>query len=204
MPVANEYIIELPQLTDLLPTKDELLTIINTKISDNTVPEIKAGIDTLSWDAASWYSINDNVKINDTISKFVTSDGDITTSHFSQDELGVVLEGKSWITVKEDGSMIQPHLAFDGPAGREGAVLMYSISPESFDITFTDQVAESLPPAQDIFTHTCSYPVLVNSKIPQCCQETHARTTLYIGIYYDTVDWDWLLNHHTEGTLLTI
>ena len=75
---------------------------------------------------------------------------------------------------------------------------------QSFDITFTDQVAESLPPAQDIFTHTCSYPVLVNSKIPLCYQETHAWTNLYIGMYYDTVDWDWLLNHHTNGTLLTL
>lgn len=215
-PIANEYIIELPQLIDLLPTKNELLTISNTKItSTDIIPEYKTGIlkgeenereTDVGWDATTWYSINDNSKINDTISKFTTTNR--------------VTNATSWLCTKKDGFWIRPHVHVQ--PDDEIAVLMYSISQESFDITYTDQwIGSSLvhpidsdlwtsDPSDDpgsyneIFSNSCSCPVLINGQIPHCFKETSARTTLFISMYFENTNWDWLLEKHTADDLLTI
>ena len=210
-PIANEYIIELPQLIDLLPTKNELLTISNTKItSTDIIPEYESGIfesdenkDNVGWDATTWYSINDNSKINDTISKFTTTNRVINEDNNTT---------SSWLCIKKDGFWIRPHVHVR--SDDEIAVLMYSISQESFDITYTDQwIGESLwesdpsddpGPYNEIFSNSCSCPVLINGQIPHCFKETSARTTLFISMYFENTNWDWLLEKHTAGNLLTI
>jgi len=209
-PIANEYIIELPQLIDLLPTKNELLTISETKItSTDIIPEYQTGIlegiennedDIVGWDATTWYSINDNSKINDAISKFTTTNRVTNT------------DTDSWLCTKKDGEWIRPHVHLR--PNDEIAVLMYSISQESFDITYTDQwIGESLwesdpsddpGPYNEIFSNSCSCPVLINGQIPHCFKETSARTTLFISMHFENTNWDWLLEKHTVGDLLTI
>ena len=201
-PIANDYIIELPELIDLLPSKDVIQTLTDEKLASSTCnPEFIS-----DWDGQTWYSCKDNEDINYVCSK-------LTTSH-------VIEAPEVWLTQKEEGKWVRPHVDTD-----RLAVLIYPIVPTEYKLQFTDKWYDednssyneairdlflspysdtALTPYEVIHEHTYTCPTLLNSKIPHCVPETFAKTTFQISLYYgDATDtWEKVLAAHAAGTLL--
>ncbi len=200
-PIANNYVIELPELIDLLPSKDVIQTLTDEKLASSTCkPEFIS-----DWDGQTWYSCIDNEKINSVCTK-------LTTDH-------VTKSPEVWLTQKEEGKWVRPHVDTD-----RLAVLIYPIVPTEYKLQFTDKWHDDsityqeaienlfLSPYNDsaltsydvIHEHTYTCPTLLNSKIPHCVPETFAKTTFQISLYYGgtTDTWEKVLAAHEAGTLL--
>lgn len=196
-PIANEYVIELPQLIDILPTKEELLTLKNEKLASSTCnPEY-----TSNWDGQTWYSVLNDAKVNNVTSLF--------------NEKFLIKSPETWLCVKDENKWIRPHIDTD-----RLAVLIYPIVPESYDIQFTDTWLGNnqeffFSPYEDtvpydynvIHTHTYTCPTILNSKIPHCLPAKIAKTTFQISLYFggkNCSDWTEILNEYNKGELVNL
>jgi hypothetical protein len=193
-PIVNDYVIELPQLIDLLPTPAEVLAMKSAKV-DVVDPEY-----TSAWDGQRWYLITDNSKSETVISKF-------NSAHMTA-------YPEVWLVEKEADKWVRPHIDTD-----RLVVLIYPIVPSSYDIQFTDKWEgdnnfffrsyENTTPYEYnvLHTHTYTCPTLLNSKIPHCLPSTAAKTTFQISLYFgydDCSDWAGIVNTYNSGGLITL
>ena len=200
-PIANNYVIELPELIDLLPSKDVIQTLADEKLASSTCkPEFIS-----DWDGQTWYSCVDNEKINSVCTKLTIE--------------SVAKSPEVWLTQKEEGKWVRPHIDTD-----RLAVLIYPIVPTEYKLQFTDRWYDdsityqeaienlflspysnsALTSYEVIHEHTYTCPTLLNSKIPHCVPETFAKTTFQISLYYagTTDTWEKILAAHEAGKLL--
>lgn len=199
-PIANEYVIELPQLIDQLPTREEIETLTDEKLASSTcMPDYVS-----DWDGQKWYSCVENEKINSVCDSF-------NTDH-------TIALPEVWLCEKEEGKWVRPHVDTD-----RLAVLIYPVNPTEYKLQFTDKWHPDdwtyeeaiaglffekysntpLTPYNVIHEHTYTCPTLLNSKIPHCVPETFAKTTFQISLYFGgaTNSWDKVLEAHAAGTL---
>jgi hypothetical protein len=205
-PIANNYVIELPQLIDKLPSKEEILTLKDEKLASSSCnPEWIT-----DWDGQEWYSIKENEKVNQVISFF-------NNNH-------LIKASETWLCMKQENKWVRPHIDTD-----RLAVLIYPIVPDSYELQFTNKwegpndTATYLAGDQDFFgrpyedtvsyeynvthTHTYTCPTLLNSKIPHCLPAKDEKTTFQISFYFggeSCSDWTGILNTFNSGDLITV
>ena len=196
-PIINDYIIELPELINILPTKSEFLTLLEDE-------EKNSPMFAENWDGQSWYNC-DHTKVSNAISTFHSNVFSVVNSKRG-------LSTESWLCKKENGKWIPPHVEQDSLA-----VLIYPIDPESYDIQFTDKWAdtfiftEAYKDTMDyeydvIHTHTYTCPTLINAKIPHCVPNKEEKITFYMNCYFaeDFTSWNHLEKLQNTNKLLTI
>lgn len=191
-PIANEYVIELPQLIDILPTKQEIINLKEEKCTVGSPDHVS------DWDGQVWYSASNNNKVKNAFSLF--------NKKYLHKEL------ESWICTKIEGKWIRPHIDTD-----RLAVLIYPIVPESYDMQFTDKWLGDNQLFFDSYDNNVSYdysvirshtyrcPTILNSKIPHCVPSTTSKTTLQISLHFGgdhCSNWHDILNAYRSGDLI--
>ena len=193
--IVNQYIIEVPELTDWLPPREELWSLKGELLGD----------DQRSWDGQKWYRTNDDPRIQSAINRidrdYVDEGTDITP----------------YLTVKEEGKWMRPHI--DNAPGRN-VVLIYPIAPLDYDIVYVDKCEEGMEKLdtdfyrrsyedkldyeyKEVFRHQYRCPTFLNTKHPHAVEERRERKMLSFRVNFGDINWgfDDVVNHYRSGKM---
>jgi len=190
--LINDYVIEVPQIENLLPDRSELLEHAKYKIT-KTNPTFDT-----DWDKTLWYSYNDNTKIKEVC-------GILDTKYLKKPP-------ECWICYKKEGAWLRPHIDV-----HRRAVLVYPIDPVSYTLEFTNTGANDfnffLKDYKDVveddfdieYKYNYTKPTIFNTQKYHSVSDRSARIALQISLYYDgeeTDSWQKIVDLYMQGKLL--
>tara|TARA_R110000772_G_scaffold40435_3_gene94679 strand:+ start:1952 stop:2545 length:594 start_codon:yes stop_codon:yes gene_type:complete len=194
LPLINDYVIELPQLIDIFPSKSKIEEYaLKSYNSSSCSPTFET-----DWDGVIWYSYNDDLRINKIC--------DLLHTRF------LSKPPEAWICFKKTGSWVRPHIDV-----KRRAVLVYPINPETYTLEFTDNGAsthdffiKSYNDTVDynynvIYKHNYTCPTICNTQVHHSVTDTSSRLSLQISLYYDgneTDTWDKIVNLYKTGEII--
>jgi len=193
--IVNQYIIEVPELIDWLPPREELWSLRGELLGD----------DQRSWDGQKWYRTNNDPRIQSAINRinreYVDEGTDITP----------------YLIVKAEGKWMRPHI--DNAPGRN-VVLIYPIAPLDYDIVYVDKCEEGMEeldtdfyrrPYEDgldyeykeVFRHQYRCPTFLNTKHPHAVEERRERKMLSFRVNFGDINWEFndVVNHYRSGKM---
>mgnify|MGYP001563356335 FL=1 len=193
--IVNQYIIEVPELINWLPPREELWSLRGELLGD----------DQRSWDGQIWYRTNGDPRVQSAIDmidrEYVDEGTDITP----------------YLTVKEEGKWMRPHI--DNAPGRN-VVLIYPIAPLDYDIVYVDKCEAGMEeldtdfyrrPYEDgldyeykeVFRHQYRCPTFLNTKHPHAVEERRERKMLSFRVNFGDINWEFndVVNHYKSGKM---
>ena len=174
--IVNKYIIELPEIIDMIPPKEELWSHRTGVLEENQ----------RAWDGQTWYETD--IEVQSLFNpKFI--------------EPGTTID--PYLTIKHEGKWMRPHI--DNAPGRL-AVIIYPIIPNDYDIVYTDNMDWDMENQDTtfyesydhkvpydyniIFRHKYRCPTMLNTKLPHAIEELRERRMLSFRINFGDSSWN--------------